>query len=88
MLENPDQLARLRDDPSLIGSGIEELLRFTVPAEMATERFAREDIVIAGTMIPRGSLVLAVLGSAMGPARGASDHVPLMHESFCANESR
>ena len=31
---------------------------------MATERYAREDITIAGTTIPRGELVLAVIGSA------------------------
>jgi cytochrome P450 PksS len=31
---------------------------------MATERYAREDVEIAGTTIPRGGLVLAVLGSA------------------------
>lgn len=64
LLQNPDQLGRLRDDPTLTGKGVEELLRFTVPAETATERYAREDISIAGTTIPRGSLVLAVLASA------------------------
>lgn len=64
LLEHPEQLTRLRDDPTLIGSSVEELLRFTTPAEMATERYAREDITIAGTTVPRGSLVLAVLASA------------------------
>ncbi len=64
LLQHPDQLTRLRDDPTLLGPGIEELLRFVVPAEMATQRYARDDIVIAGTAIPRGSLVLAVLASA------------------------
>src|SRR5271166_1120667 len=61
LLEHPGQLARLRDDPALIGPRIEELLRFVVPAETATERYAGEDLAIAGTAIPRGSLVLAVL---------------------------
>lgn len=64
LLRNPDQINRLRDDPTLTGTAIEELLRFTVPAETATERYAREDISIAGTTIARGSLVLAVLASA------------------------
>jgi cytochrome P450 PksS len=64
LLEHPDQLAKLHNEPALIKTGIEELLRFTGPAEMATERYAREDITIAGTTIPRGELVLAVLGSA------------------------
>ncbi len=64
LLEHPDQLARLRDEPTLIKSVTEELLRFVCPVEMATERYAREDITIAGMTIPRGELVLAVIGSA------------------------
>ena len=64
LLENPDQLARLRDDPSLIKSAVEELLRYNGPLETATERYAREDTTVAGVCIPRGELVLAVLASA------------------------
>lgn len=64
LLENPDQLAKLRSEPALSKTAIEELLRFVCPVEMATERYAREDITIAGTTIPRGELVLAVIGSA------------------------
>ena len=64
LLEHPDQLEKLRSEPELIKPAIEELLRFVCPVEMATERYAREDITIAGTTIPRGELVLAVIGSA------------------------
>ena len=64
LLEHPDQLQRLRNEPALIKPAIEELLRFVCPVEMATERYAREDSVVAGTTIPRGELVLAVIGSA------------------------
>ncbi len=64
LLEHPDQLEKLRIEPAIIKPAIEELLRFVCPVEMATERYAREDITIAGTTIPRGELVLAVLGSA------------------------
>ncbi|MBC7870368.1 MAG: cytochrome P450 [Chitinophagaceae bacterium] len=64
LLEHPDELAKLRTEPALIKTATEELLRFVCPAEMASERYAREDIKIAGTIIPRGELVLAVLGSA------------------------
>jgi cytochrome P450 len=39
-------------------------LRYTSPVEMATERYPREDMEIGGKTIPRGELVLAVLGSA------------------------
>ncbi len=64
LLEHPDQLEKLRSEPAIIRPAIEELLRFVCPVEMATERYAREDITIAGTTIPRGELVLAVIGSA------------------------
>lgn len=64
LLEHPDQLAKLRGEPTLIRTAVEELLRFVCPVEMATERYTREAVTIAGTTIPRGELVLAVIGSA------------------------
>src|SRR6266704_1297634 len=64
LLEHPDQLEKLRSEPAIIKPAIEELLRFVCPVEMATERYACEDITIAGTTIPRGELVLAVIVSA------------------------
>jgi cytochrome P450 PksS len=64
LLEHPDQMERLRDEPALIKPAIEELLRYAGPAETATERYAREDVAIAGVTIPRGEMVWAVLASA------------------------
>jgi cytochrome P450 PksS len=64
LLEHPDQLARLRDDPALIRPAVEELLRYTNPVELATERYAREDVTIAGVMIPHGDMVFPVVASA------------------------
>jgi cytochrome P450 PksS len=64
LLEHPDQMARLRDDPVLIEPAIEEFLRYTSPVEIATDRYAREDVAISGVTIPRGETVLAVLASA------------------------
>jgi cytochrome P450 len=64
LMDHPDQLAKLRSEPALIKTAIEELLRYVCPVEMATERYAREDITIAETTIPRGELVMAVIGSA------------------------
>jgi cytochrome P450 PksS len=64
LMQHPEQLNRLRQNPALIHSAIEELLRYTSPVDMATERFAREDVAIGGVTIPRGDQVLAVLGSA------------------------
>jgi cytochrome P450 len=64
LLVNTDQLRRLLNDPALIKSAVEELLHFNGPLETATERYAREDIVVAGSTIPRGEFVLAVLAAA------------------------
>lgn len=64
LLQHPDQLEKLRSDPELIKSGVEELLRFESPLYTATERFTSEDITIAGVKIPRGELVLAAIASA------------------------
>jgi cytochrome P450 PksS len=64
LLEHPEQTERLRRDPSLTKTAVEELLRYTSPVELATERYARKYTEIRDTRIPRGELVLAVLGSA------------------------
>ena len=64
LLQHPDQLQKLKDDPSLIKPAVEELLRYDGPVETSTERFAREDIDLGGTVIPRGEMVLVVLGAA------------------------
>jgi cytochrome P450 len=73
LLEHPEQAERLRSDPSLVKAAVEELLRYTSPVEMATERYAREDTEIRGRTIPRGELVLAVLGSANRDERHFED---------------
>jgi len=64
LLEHPEQMERLRDNPLLIQSAVEELLRFTAPVFMATERYAREDVTIQGVTIHRGEMTLGVIGSA------------------------
>jgi cytochrome P450 PksS len=73
LLEHPEQAEALKCDPSLVKSAVEELLRYTSPVEMATERYAREDVEIEGATIPRGELVLAVLGSANRDERHFED---------------
>ena len=64
LLRNPTQMERLRADPTLLKSAVEELLRYESPLATATERFAREDMTVCGVTIPRGSLVYAVIASA------------------------
>lgn len=64
LLQHPEQMDQLRRDPSLIRSAIEELLRYTSPVFMATERYAREDVTIHGVRISQGEMSLGVIGSA------------------------
>lgn len=64
LLQHPDQLHKLRNDPSLIKPAIEELLRYDGPLETSTGRFAREDVEIGGTIIPKGEMVLGVIAVA------------------------
>ena len=64
LLEHPDQLEKLNGDPHVIKPAVEELLRYTSPVKIATERYARQDLENCGATVPRGGLVFAVLGSA------------------------
>lgn len=59
LLQHPDQLARLRHYPSLLGPAVEELLRFDGPAR-ATMRIVREDHYFAGAILHEGQRVLLV----------------------------
>jgi pimeloyl-[acyl-carrier protein] synthase len=63
LLRHPDQLRRLRDNPALIGSAIEELLRFDGPVQR-TARIPSEDVVIDGRKIPKGEMVMPFIGAA------------------------
>ena len=45
-------------------TAVEELLRYTSPVFMSTERYAREDVTLHGVTIPRGEMTLGVIGSA------------------------
>lgn len=64
LLRHPEERERLRRDPALIAPAVEELVRFTSPVEVATERYAREDLEVAGVSIRRGEMVLGLIGSA------------------------
>jgi cytochrome P450 PksS len=64
LLRHPEQMARLRGEPGLIRPAVEELLRYDSPVMTATERFAREDLAVAGVTIPRGEMVFAAIASA------------------------
>ncbi|MET7525321.1 cytochrome P450 [Streptomyces sp900116325] len=63
LLRHPEQLAALRADHGLLPTAVEELLRYDTPLQMF-ERWVLDDIEIDGTVIPRGSEVALLFGSA------------------------
>jgi cytochrome P450 len=62
LLRNPDQLQRLRDNPALIPSAVEELLRYESPSQHTT-RLATEDNELGGKRIRKGQAVIVVMGA-------------------------
>ena len=64
LYRNPDQLALLKANPSLITNAVEEFLRYDSSVQM-TGRVALEDIDdFGGKRVPKGESVLCLLGSA------------------------
>ena len=63
LLRHPDQLARLRADPSLLESAVEELIRYDSPLQLF-ERTAKQDVPVAGVTVRAGQKIAALLGAA------------------------
>ena len=63
LLQNPDELRKLQDDPSLIKNAVEEMLRYDSPVIMSG-RTPLDDAVIAGREISAGQSVTPILGAA------------------------
>ena len=64
LLENPEQLARLRDNPELINSAVEEILRHRGPVQSTKPGYAAEDIHLHGVTIPKGKRIMPLFGAA------------------------
>jgi cytochrome P450 len=64
LMEHPDQADRLRQDPDLTPSAVEELLRFTTPVPCGAVRVTLDEVEVSGTTIPKGSSVLGMIISA------------------------
>ncbi|TVT14298.1 cytochrome P450 [Amycolatopsis acidiphila] len=60
LLEHPEALAAIREDPAKTPSAVEELLRYFTIAEFATSRVATEDIELGGVLIRKGEGVIAL----------------------------
>jgi len=62
LLDHPDQLAALRDEPGLIQNAVEEMLRFDSPVQM-TRRITLQPLEVRGRSIEPGAFVVLGLGS-------------------------
>jgi len=63
LLKNPDEFRRLRSDPGLVETAVEEFLRYDPPTQL-TRRTALDDVKLDGHLISRGDQVIIVRGSA------------------------
>ena len=62
LLRNPAELAQLRDNPSIIESAVEELLRYESPSQH-TARLAPDDVTLGGKLIRKRDAVMAVMAA-------------------------
>ena len=63
LLQNPAERQRLQADPLLIGSAVDEMLRFDGPAQM-TSRIVATELEVRGRKMEPGQVVLSILGAA------------------------
>jgi cytochrome P450 len=63
LIEHPDQLCALRDDPALVPIAVEEMLRYTSPV-VSMARCATQDVELRGHVIREGDIVVMLYGSA------------------------
>ncbi|RBM20098.1 cytochrome P450 [Prauserella sp. PE36] len=61
LLREPDQLAALRADPSLLPGAVEEFLRFDGPINLATLRYTTEPVRVGDVELPENAFVLVSL---------------------------
>lgn len=91
LLQNPDQLALVRDDPSRVEAAVEELLRWLSIVHTLPPRKTTAQVEIAGRVIPEGSLIIPSIPAAnrdgsfiedpetLDVTRGALGHVAFGH---------
>ncbi|MCZ7456135.1 cytochrome P450, cyclodipeptide synthase-associated [Streptomyces sp. WMMC940] len=63
LIDNTEQMAQVRRDPSLLSAAIAETLRYTPPVQLIPRR-SEKDVVLAGTTVPAGATVFCMIGAA------------------------
>ncbi len=64
LLQNPDQLEKLRANTDLMPAAVEELLRYDGSINMDAPRYTTEPVEVDGVTIPAGEIVMLTLHSA------------------------
>ncbi|HEX3207286.1 MAG TPA: cytochrome P450, partial [Propionibacteriaceae bacterium] len=64
LLQHPDQLALVRDDPESTSSAVEEILRYLTIVHSGTPRIVTNDMTIGGELIRAGDVAMVSLPSA------------------------
>jgi cytochrome P450 len=64
LIEHPEEAERLRAEPALMRTAVEELLRYTTPVPCGAARTLLDDVEVDGTTMPKGSKVLGMIISA------------------------
>jgi cytochrome P450 len=64
LFEHPEQRASLHQNPSLLKSAVEEMLRYYGPVEVSLTRWVRQDTELGGQPMRRGEQIVALLASA------------------------
>jgi cytochrome P450 len=72
LFRHPEEMERLRRDPGLIPSAVEEFLRFSGPVH-TTRRIALADVEVGGVTISKGDVVITVLAAANRDPRAYPD---------------
>jgi cytochrome P450 len=63
LFDHPEQKTRLRENPDLMKSAVEEMLRYYGPVEMSLTRWVRQDTEFGGQQLRRGEQIVALLAS-------------------------
>ena len=64
LMQHPDQLSKLQQNPELLKPAIEEILRYNGPVEWSTARWVLEDVTLGGKLLHRGEQIFVVLNAA------------------------
>jgi cytochrome P450 len=64
LLQHPDQFALIRDDPEMITSAVEEILRYLTIVDTGTPRIILKDMIIGDQLIQAGDVAMVSLPSA------------------------